>query len=193
MSKSNKIIYNRSDGDVNTMTLLKAVRVTFPNKQVSVYSHGLEITVSIEGSFSDEDGSTLDGVINSLRGPSILDQFKMKKYAEIDAKTKDIIEQGFEFPPDSGLIFSLSLEQQATINGAYTARELLTSMSAYPLHWMTKDDSASVDLQDETDVTNFFLSGLAAIRTAKDSGSALKEQILTATSFAEVDAVIDDR
>jgi hypothetical protein len=109
----------------------------------------------------------------------------------VDDKTAELIANGFEFPPESGKVFSLSLESQANIHWIYTARNL--PEITYPIHWLTSNDEDSVDLEDAADVENFFLTALTAIRAARDAGNALKDQVRAATTRAAVAAITDAR
>lgn len=120
-----------------------------------------------------------------------LPKLKVERFKEIDQRTRELIDQGFEFPPGSGLVFSLSKESQSNIHGAYTARNLANF--EYPVHWLTNEDDGFVDLQGPTDVENFFLTALGTLRAHKDSGSDLKDQIRAAATKMDLDAVVDDR
>lgn len=120
-----------------------------------------------------------------------LDDLKHQRYKQIDIRTGELINQGFEFPPSSGNIFSLSSESQHNIHGVYTSRNL--PELSYPINWLTKDDDASVSLTDAATVEGFFLTALGTVRAHKDSGSAIKEQIRAAVDTAAVNAISDDR
>lgn len=122
---------------------------------------------------------------------SSLGALKISRYAEIDSRTAELIAVGFEYPVSSGDIFSLSLEGQSNIHGAYTSRNL--TEFTYPVKWLTKDDGSSISLTDAAAIEDFFLGALSTIRGHKDSGSDLKEQIRNAATKAAVDALVDTR
>lgn len=124
----------------------------------------------------------------AARIPKQLAGAKGGRIEAIDKRTEELIKEGFDF---GGKIFSLSLESQANIHGIYTARAL--PEVTYPIRWLTKDDLNYVDLEDADHVSDFFLAALGTIRARKDSGSALKEQVLAATTLAEVEAITDTR
>jgi len=127
-----------------------------------------------------------DGHFVAIDNLSVL---KQERYVEIDARTKELIAVGFEFPPSSGQFFSMSKEAQIRIHGCDYARDLLT----YPLKWQTLDDSGQLSITDAAAMHNFFLTALGTLRSVIDSGTDLKEQIADATTKAQVDAVVDPR
>lgn len=118
-----------------------------------------------------------------------LPSLKQLRYQDIDKRTDELISNGFEFPPGSGLVFNLSQESQIRFHGCDYARDLLS----YPIQWQTLDDNSQLSVTDATMMHNFFLSAFSALRSLIDSGTALKKQIADATTKAEVDAVVDTR
>lgn len=120
-----------------------------------------------------------------------LGALRTTRYVAIDARTAALISAGFEYPAASGTIFSLSLESQHNVHGAYTSRNL--PAFAYPVKWLSKDDATTTSLADAAAVEAFFLAALATIRGYKDAGSDLKEQVRAAATRAAVDAVVDAR
>lgn len=111
---------------------------------------------------------------------------RAEKYENIDKKTQEIIAQGFTY---NSKTFSLSANAQTTYLGMYNARSVLT----YPITVNTIDDTDTQDLADETEVTDFYNAGVAAVRAALDGGTALKAQVTNATTEALVEAVVDNR
>jgi len=113
------------------------------------------------------------------------------KNASIDRNTGDLIGQGFQFPPSTGLIFSLSAEAQTNLLGLESAR--LDPAFTYPVEWNSIDDEAVYEIPDAATAHSFYLTALGTIRAWKDSGTALKDQVRAATTPAEVAAVQDNR
>jgi hypothetical protein len=120
-----------------------------------------------------------------------LPDYKLKRYLEFDAKTNELILQGFEFPPSSGNIFSLTPTAQANLLGTFTAKD--NPAFTWPLAWPTKLDDIEYTIPDAATFEMFYLTALGTIRACRDSGTALKEAVRVATSIAEVDAVVDPR
>lgn len=133
----------------------------------------------------------MDAAEKAVVDAALLPQAKEAKIAEIDTRTAELIDQGFEWPPASGIIHSFSLEAQANLLGLELARN--DPALVYPVVWNSKDDGATTSLADATEVHGFYLTALATKRAHLDSGTLLKDQVRAALTIAEVDAVIDPR
>jgi len=120
-----------------------------------------------------------------------LPDYKLERYLEFDARTSELILQGFEFPPGSGNIFSLTSTAQSNLLGTYTAKD--NPAFTWPLAWPTKLDDYEFVIPDAETFEAFYLTALGTIRACRDSGTVLKEAVRAATSKAEVDAVVDPR
>ena len=116
---------------------------------------------------------------------------KLDRYLEFDARTNELILGGFEFPPGSGRIFSLSPTAQSNLLGMYTAKD--HPAMTWPLLWPTKLDDYEYSIPDVATFEMFYLTALGTIRVYRDSGTALKEVVRACTTRAQVDAVVDDR
>lgn len=113
------------------------------------------------------------------------------KNAAIDRNTGDLIVQGFQYPPTTGLIFSLSPTAQTNLLGLESAAD--NPAFTYPVDWNSIDDEAVYEIPDAATAHLFYLTALGTIRAWKDSGTALKDQVRAATTPAEVAAVVDNR
>jgi len=120
-----------------------------------------------------------------------LDEAKVAKVAEIDAKTDSFIDQGFEYPPASGVYFSLSLPAQSKLMALEIIKD--DPVTAYPIEYNSKNDKAKHSMADANDAHNFFLQALGTVRAYLDSGTALKDAVRAATTVAEVEAIVDPR
>jgi hypothetical protein len=116
---------------------------------------------------------------------------KQTKVAAIDQRTKALIDEGFEFPPSSGQIFSLSTSAQVVLLALEAARG--DPLFAYPVVYNTKDESAVIKLDDSDGVHAFFVTAIGACRGHLDSGTAIKNEVRAASSVAEVNAIVDPR
>ena len=135
------------------------------------------------------DGDTVRQMTATEKDSNILSVVKTEKMNAIDARTKVLIDAGFEYPSSSGNILSLSLEAQSNIEGIHQAKDAAT----YPIDWNTKDNAAKVSLADAAAVSALFDAAMAAKRTHLDGGTALKDSVRSATTVAAVDAVTDSR
>ena len=117
-----------------------------------------------------------------------LTELKQWRYEMIDAKTAELIKQGFGY---QGKQFSLSQNAQINIIGLDNAKD--DPAITYPIKYNTIDDLDSYDVIDSSDVHNMYLSALATKKAYVDSGTTLKQQVRSATTIAEVNAIIDNR
>lgn len=120
-----------------------------------------------------------------------LGPLRAAKIAEIDARTEELIAQGFEFPPASGQRFSLSTNAQRTLLAADVMRD--DPSFTYPVNWNTLDDTGVLTVADSATLHNFVLTAVGTVRSILDAGTALKDAVRAATSRAEIDAVVDNR
>jgi hypothetical protein len=135
---------------------------------------------------------TIDAVVAAHQGyGNALEIAKSKKTDQIDAKTSRLISQGFQFPPATGQIFSLSPAGQNTLLGLNAAKD--APQLIYPVIYNTKDDEGTISLPDAATVYAFFLTAVGTYRYWLDSGTAIKDEIRDATTVAEVEAIVDPR
>jgi hypothetical protein len=111
---------------------------------------------------------------------------KARKFIAIDARTDQLIAEGFTY---SAKQFSITLSAQNKIMGSHQIRAGLS----YPLSWNTLDDNDSYDIVDIADLEAFYLAAFAELRGHLDSGTALKASVRAAADVAAVDAVVDGR
>lgn len=117
-----------------------------------------------------------------------LDEVKREKYVAIDARTEEIISQGFYFG-DPVAIMSNSANAQRTWNGM----AIMSSSLSYPVTVPSLYDDTNLVLQNETETLQFYGVAVSAVRAGRDGGSALKDQVRAATTKEQVDAVEDNR
>lgn len=112
-------------------------------------------------------------------------QLKTSKIAVIDAKTQELISQGFTYDSQE---FSLELRDIAVWTNLMVSRTNLT----YPFTVMTKNNQAYV-FATSVDVEQFYQGGFDAAQAHYDSDRGLKLQVNAATTSAEIDAIADTR
>lgn len=140
----------------------------------------LESAVIIE-----KDITALDGTPTEIT----LEDLKSIRFTEIDSRTGELIANGFEYPPASGKLFSLSTSAQINISALNQSRDELT----YPINYNTIDDMDFYDVSDAADLHNMYLTALSVKKAHLDSGTALKAQVRAAVDDAGVNAVVDNR
>lgn len=117
-----------------------------------------------------------------------LDIAKGNKTAAIDARTREIISEGFIYDCAE---FSLSVQAQQNIVGLKVPIDM--GWITFPHKVSTMDDNVEYELADATAYYNWYAAATTAIKTPYDSGRALKVQVMACTTVAEVDAIEDTR
>lgn len=179
--------------DVST-SIAAEVEAVLPGKTFRLAMATTQVTFAFDAALGPGEVSTLDQVVTDHKaaaGARALAVVKHSKSNEIDARTAQLIEVGFEFPPSSGKIFSLSKEFQLMLTGLN--QERTAPEVTYPVDWNTKDDSDKLSLVDADMVRSFYMTAVGTVRAHRDSGTALKDQVRAATTIAEVEAVEDTR
>ena len=116
-----------------------------------------------------------------------VDHKKAEKIAEIDARTVELIEAGFDY---NGEHFSMS--PAAQMNWTQLQVHNITGAVTFPVGVSTSDDG-EYQLQDAADFVGF-ITAIAGLKIASyDGGRVLKLQVKAATTLAEVAAVVDNR
>ena len=108
----------------------------------------------------------------------------------INARTREIIAAGYEWPPGSGQMFSLSDTAQRNLSELDKIRDTLVE---YPLQMSLLDDSAVYSVKDAAELRNMYLTGLSVVKSAYGSGNALKEKIHAASVAEDLDVIADSR
>lgn len=121
-----------------------------------------------------------------------LAEVKQAKYAEIDARTREIIDMGYEWPIGSGIRLSTNLTSQIRASDLDRKADSLPA-AFWPLAWNSIDDSAKAILTGPADAHEMHDVGFQYVANAVLSGTTLKDQVRAATTIAEVEAVTDLR
>jgi hypothetical protein len=146
-----------------------------------------------------QEVKVVDGVLvemepaeKALAAAKHLPRYKLERYREIDTKTASLIlENGFEFPPGSGLRYSLSQASQNNLLGVFSAKD--HPAFEYPLKWPTIDDDYELLIVDADMITMFYLSAMGTVRALRDSGTYLKELVRNCNTKEEIDVIVDNR
>ena len=161
--------------------------VTAPTVAPSNPTHAIDSarTTVVE----EVDTETL--ISNYVPNTFTLEEMKKCKCDSIDVRTKQLIADGFEFPPESGQYFSLSIPAQINFTNLDRLRD--DPILTYPISVNTRDDDGVFEITDSATMRSFFLSGMGVAKGAPDSGTALKNQVRACTTKAEVEAIVDPR
>ena len=121
-------------------------------------------------------------------GP-LLSVIKYEAAQVIDATAEFRITQsdGFEYPPDSGMRFSMSVVAQVKWLGFYAARDSVP----YPITAPTKDDQGSISLANAEAVAGLYLTMVGTMKAILDGATAAKAAIVAATDEAGVTAAVE--
>jgi hypothetical protein len=105
---------------------------------------------------------------------------------EVNTRTGELIAQGYSY---SGLIFPLSSNGQINLTAIFSTRDFIP----YPVTFNNIDDTKIYNIVDASDVFNIYMTALGTKKAHLDSGTALKIQIESSTTDAEIAAIIDNR
>jgi len=115
-----------------------------------------------------------------------LEDAKAEKIRLIDARTDELIDDGFEYEEQ---MFSLSEQAQLKLLGAFSGAAMLP----YPVEWNNIDDTGTVMLVDVAEVQAFYGTAMATVEHHLATGTALKNAVNACTNVAQVAAIIDNR
>lgn len=149
---------------------------------------GDSLTVVFDESPSGPNIATIVTVLSNHGGA--LPSAKLAKYVAIDVRTRELIEEGFEYPASSGDYFSLSHAAQDSLMELNAIRD---ESGVLPLDWNHKDDQGKLTIADSTAARAFIVAAFKALRAHIDGGTTLKESTRAAATVGEVDDVVDTR
>jgi len=120
-----------------------------------------------------------------------LDEARQVRFAQIDHRTDELISQGFEYTPGSGVMLSLSLEAQNRLTGVLLLKD--SPMIGYPIRWNAINDEFYHDVTDATDVVNMYGTAAGTLKARVQSGTQIKNEIRNALTVDAIMAVVDPR
>lgn len=176
-------IYDKTE--INSKRLTDSIKLS---GAVEEYEHIMHVDgkVIIYGK-SILDNNALDTIF-SEHVAFDLTEYKVEKMHAIDARTGELIDQGYVFLSKS---FSLSTNAQTNILALYATKD--NPALSYPIKFNTKDDAETINLTDAQLVEGMYLTALATKKAHLDSGTVLKDQIRAAATKENVDLVVDTR
>jgi len=135
--------------------------------------------------FSSGDGS----VIEDYSEITVLLPLKAAKAAEIDARTEELIAEGFV--ASNGKRFKIDDCSLFRYHVMYAIRNHIDAV--YPVVITTYDGMNAQVLSNNGMVAAFTEEMFLGQQAILASGSALKQQLIVASNLAEVEAVVDNR
>lgn len=99
-----------------------------------------------------------------------------------DKRTQKLLEDGFEFPSNSGNFFSLSLQAQIDYANFNAARDLLT----YPVYVPLRDRSNYFECPDSATMQQLFLESVTRRTSLLELSKELHAQINAATGRTDL-------
>lgn len=179
---------NATGWDLGGPDFHDVVKAAVPAKVPKITCSGTSCVITYAEALTPTEKADLDGAVTNF---STLGRLKKRRYSEIDARTEQLIAEGFEYPASSGQMFSLSTVAQANLLGLKTMAE--DPAFIYPVTWNFIDDSGMLTIPDAATALAFYMTAVGAVRSRRDSGTAIKDQIRAATTEAEVLAIVDPR
>jgi len=151
-----------------------------------------KISIILPEKLSQADESKLDSIVENANNnaySNILEELKEDKVAEIRNENQQILfEKGAEFPPGSGIRYSMRDTDMAIWNGMLLAANSFT----YPV--TVRDvDNIPHQLNSFTEVQQFWGTGLAYAQSVFDSTVAKITEVINLTTITEVLNWTDDR
>jgi hypothetical protein len=120
---------------------------------------------------------------------TVLLPLKIAKAAEIDARTEELIAEGFVV--SNGKRFKIDDGSITRYHMMYAMRNSLDMV--YPVVITTYDEQNAQTLSNNGMVASFTEEIFIGHQAIVASGSALKQQLINASTLAEVEAVVDNR
>jgi hypothetical protein len=109
----------------------------------------------------------------------------------VDGNTKALIAQGFEYPADSGQIFSSSVAAQAN----WTTLTALAAAKAmqFPTEMPFIDDSGQLAINNAEELGAWGMTGAGRVLGIRSAGSVLKKQLRAMATRTQLQAFKDPR
>lgn len=177
--------------NINPAAVRKAAHVAYPDTAFHVQAKGVGLAVTATPDLSDT--ARLDQLVAAQAAafdpmPPIRDRL----VDAIDARTRDLIAQGFEYPADSGQIFSLSTAAQANWN-TMAAMAAADPAAVLPVPVPFADDSGQIVLNEVAELAAWGRTGAARVLAVRVAGSALKAAVRGYGTPAQAAAFNDGR
>ena len=179
-----------SDGQWNLEApgVLKKARAAYPDTVFHVHAKGAELKVTATPGLTD--ATLLDELVGAqVAAFDPMPAIRVRLIEGIDAHTRQLIAQGFEYPAESGQVFSLSTAAQANL----TAMGAANPGGLVPVPVPFKDDTGQIILADAAEFAAWGSTGAARVLSVRVAGSALKATVRGYGTPVEAAAFADGR
>jgi hypothetical protein len=175
------------DGDVSVDRLVDSLRACLGSELLSVSTNDDELSITTAHELSPEKAAAVKAEMAAHRvDKHHLPTAKALKYKAIDARTRELIDLGFEA---NGLRFSLSVGAQLKLLRLDLIRDALD----FPVVFNTLDDCASYSIATPGALHEFVVQGLLRVHEIVEGGSDLKNLVRAAQTVADVVRIADPR
>ena len=146
------------------------------------------LSLSFTDPLSGEGQATLATIVSNHDAVLTLLEYKRVKQAAIDARTEELIAEGFVYDTHT---FSLSEQAQQCLKNAKI--HLDEQLLQFPYLCCTADDDVEYSVPNSTVFEELLHQSMTAVDAAIDSGRDLNKEVRDCGDKACVDAVVDNR
>ena len=150
---------------------------------------GQQVTCTCSRELDAAELVVLQDTINAHASSAAVDSHRQSRIEEVDARTQELIDLGFEYPPSSGKIFGLGDAERLDWLGIKVCRDDIP----YPFPVTPMDGSGQHLLGDAAELDLFILAALGGYVASVTSGGQLKESLNAALTHDAISAVVDNR
>lgn len=136
------------------------------------------------------DASPPQADIDVYNDAQALREAKQQKLIRIDTRTEELVAAGF-YDASRAKRFRIDDSAMVRYTGVWITRNDPGALLPYAVSTYENDDVET--LSNSAQVNDFFFDMQAGLRAVTDSGVPLKQQVVAATTLAEVAAVEDTR
>ena len=134
----------------------------------------------------------IDGRFVAMTEAEQLPMWKQDRLAEIDRRTDELIEAGFQFDDGTGMhTYNLGLEAQSRLEGVYQLKD--SPEFVWPLEWSTHDDLHVTSFADAATLEIFFGTAALTLRATIQSAYPVRAAVVGAVDKDTLDAIVDPR
>lgn len=183
----------RVDGywDLLPANLTPAVQAALPGKAFTGQYDATAVKLLFVDQLSPAEITTLDATVAATKAAfSALPDAKAAKIALLRGNTDAFIAKGAVYNSQT---YMSTDEGRFDVLGIFTVGVLAASPGFFPKKVSTTDGETETEFADATAFVPFFNQMMLTYSYWKESGQVLRQQVIDATTVAEVDAVVDNR
>jgi hypothetical protein len=179
--------YNFSSSLIDIEILKEEIKAASLPMPSILFDNDLQrVTLTFVDALTNDQNDSFSSLI-AAHSPA-LERAKRVKKKQIDDKTDELIASGVPF---NGEIFSMSLAAQANWMGIVQAYDM--GLLTFPYEVSTNSGDQRYTFQTFAEFQQFYGTGMYVLGNHVAGGRALKEQVVLASTLAEVSAIQDNR